>query len=58
MFVSSHLMSQIEHTTDHPVVIGRGKLIADTSLAEFTRSASAGWVLVCSCSGSPWRCCG
>jgi ABC-2 type transport system ATP-binding protein len=48
VFVSSHLMSEMEHTADHLVVIGRGRLIADTSLAEFTRRASAGWVQACS----------
>jgi ABC-2 type transport system ATP-binding protein len=46
VFVSSHLMSEMEHTASHLVVIGRGRLIADTSLDEFTRSASAGWVQV------------
>ena len=40
--VSSHLMSEMEETTDHVIVIGRGRLIADTSIAEFTqRSASS-----------------
>jgi len=33
--VSSHLMSEMELTADRLVVIGRGRLIADTSLAEF-----------------------
>ena len=46
VFVSSHLMSEMEHTADHLVVIGRGRLIADTSLAEFTRRAAAAWVQV------------
>ena len=35
VFVSSHLMSEMEHTADHLIVIGRGKLIADCSMAEF-----------------------
>ncbi|MCO5973690.1 ABC transporter ATP-binding protein [Actinoallomurus soli] len=35
VFVSSHLMSEMEHTADHLIVIGRGELIADESLAEF-----------------------
>jgi ABC-2 type transport system ATP-binding protein len=30
VFVSSHLMSEMEHTADHLLVIGRGRLIADT----------------------------
>jgi len=35
VFVSSHLMSEMEHTADHLIVIGRGRLIADCSVAEF-----------------------
>jgi ABC-2 type transport system ATP-binding protein len=48
VFVSSHLMSEMEHTADHLIVIGRGRLIADTSVAEFTRRAAGGWVEVTS----------
>jgi ABC-2 type transport system ATP-binding protein len=36
VFVSSHLMSEMEHTADQLVVIGRGKLIAAESLKEFS----------------------
>ena len=36
VFVSSHLMSEIAQTATHLVVIGKGRLIADTSVAEFT----------------------
>jgi len=36
VFVSSHLMSEMENTADHLIVIGRGKLIADCPIAEFT----------------------
>ena len=36
VFVSSHLMSEMENTADHLIVIGRGKLIADCPMAEFT----------------------
>ena len=39
--VSSHLMNEMEETADHVLVIGRGRLIADTSMAEF-RQRSAG----------------
>ncbi|MFJ2865415.1 ABC transporter ATP-binding protein [Kitasatospora sp. NPDC087314] len=40
VFVSSHMMAEMEHTADRLVVIGRGRLIADESLAEFsTRNA-------------------
>ncbi|KDN82117.1 hypothetical protein KCH_61330 [Kitasatospora cheerisanensis KCTC 2395] len=35
VFVSSHLMSEMEHTADHLVVVGRGRLIADESLSAF-----------------------
>jgi ABC-2 type transport system ATP-binding protein len=41
VFVSSHLMSEMENTADHVIVIGRGRLIADCSMAEFI-SRSAG----------------
>ena len=40
MFVSSHLMSEMEETADHIIVIGRGRLIADTSIAEFTQRST------------------
>jgi len=46
VLVSSHLMSEMENTADHLIVIGRGRLIADTSVEEFTRRASGGWVEV------------
>jgi ABC-2 type transport system ATP-binding protein len=35
VLVSSHLMSEMEHTADHLLVIGRGRLIADCGMAEF-----------------------
>ena len=44
VLVSSHLMSELEDTADHLVVIGRGKLVADTSVAELIAAASAGRV--------------
>jgi len=34
VLVSSHLMSELEDTADHVVVVGRGRVIADTSVAE------------------------
>lgn len=36
VFVSSHLMSEMEHTADQLVVIGRGELLAAESLAELS----------------------
>ena len=40
VFVSSHLMGEMALTADHLIVIGRGKLIADTSVADFVAGAS------------------
>jgi ABC-2 type transport system ATP-binding protein len=40
VFVSSHLMSEMEHTADHLLVIGRGRLIADCGMTEFTTRGS------------------
>jgi ABC-2 type transport system ATP-binding protein len=37
VLVSSHLMSEMEHTADHLIVIGRGQLIADSPVTEFVR---------------------
>ncbi len=46
IFVSSHLMSEMALTADHLIVIGRGRLIADVSVADFTRQASSDLVNV------------
>jgi ABC-2 type transport system ATP-binding protein len=46
IFVSSHLMSEMAMTADHLIVIGRGRLIADTSVDEFVRRASGAIVRV------------
>ena len=35
VFVSSHLMSEIEQTADHLVVIGQGRLLADATVRDF-----------------------
>ena len=40
VLVSSHLMSEMEHTADHLLVIGRGRLIADSGMAEFIARGS------------------
>ncbi|MFD6436076.1 ABC transporter ATP-binding protein [Streptomyces venezuelae] len=40
VLVSSHLMSELEDTADHLVVIGRGRVIADTSVRELLAAAS------------------
>ena len=46
VFVSSHLMSEMALTAEHLIVIGRGRLIADTSVDEFVSRASQKVVLV------------
>jgi ABC-2 type transport system ATP-binding protein len=47
VFVSSHLISEMSQTADRLVVIGRGRLIAETSVADFiARSGGAAIKLV------------
>ncbi|MFF7988732.1 ABC transporter ATP-binding protein [Kitasatospora xanthocidica] len=46
VFVSSHMMAEMEHTADRLVVIGRGRLIADESLTEFAARAGRATVTV------------
>jgi ABC-2 type transport system ATP-binding protein len=40
VFLSSHLMSEIALTAEHLIVVGRGRLIADTSVADIVAQAS------------------
>ena len=44
VLVSSHLMSELEDTADHLVIVGRGKVIADTGTAELLARTSGGRV--------------
>ena len=46
VFVSSHLMSEMEHTADQLVVIGRGQLLADCTMEEFIARSSGQTVRV------------
>jgi len=46
VFVSSHLMSEMALTADHLIVVGRGRLIADTSVREFIDGAASSTVRV------------
>ncbi|AGP59765.1 ABC transporter ATP-binding protein [Streptomyces rapamycinicus] len=46
VLMSSHLMSEMELTADHLIVIGRGRLIADTAMAAFIDAHSTREVLV------------
>ncbi|WP_327321798.1 ATP-binding cassette domain-containing protein [Streptomyces sp. NBC_01210] len=44
VLVSSHLMSELQETADHLVVVGRGKVIVDMSVRDLLASASQGRV--------------
>ncbi|MGW1768048.1 ATP-binding cassette domain-containing protein [Streptomyces sp. NPDC002073] len=44
IFVSSHLMSEMALTADHLIVIGQGRLLADTSMADFIQRNSRSYV--------------
>jgi ABC-2 type transport system ATP-binding protein len=44
VLISSHLMSELQDAATHLVVVGRGRLVADTSVAELIAAASAGRV--------------
>jgi ABC-2 type transport system ATP-binding protein len=46
VFVSSHLMSEMENTADHLIVIGRGQLLADCTMDEFIARSSGQTVRV------------
>jgi ABC-2 type transport system ATP-binding protein len=48
VFLSSHLMSEMELTAEHLIVIGRGRIIADTSMSGFIAAASSNHVRVVS----------
>ena len=46
VLVSSHQMAEMQETAEHVLVIGRGRIVADTTLAELTREHGGGRVLV------------
>jgi ABC-2 type transport system ATP-binding protein len=46
VLVSSHLMSELQGTADHLIVIGRGRLIADASVSEVLGAVSNAAVTV------------
>jgi ABC-2 type transport system ATP-binding protein len=48
VFISSHLMSEMEVTAEHLVVIGRGRIIADMSMTDVIGRASSNRVRVVS----------
>jgi ABC-2 type transport system ATP-binding protein len=46
IFVSSHLMSELEDTADHLIVIGKGRLLADLPVDQLIATASDGQVAI------------
>ena len=46
VLVSSHLMSEMQDTADHLLVVGRGRLIADTPMTDFIRANNSDRVRV------------
>lgn len=44
VLVSSHLMSELQDTADHVVVVGRGRVLADMSVRQLLESMSEGRV--------------
>ena len=46
IFISSHLMNEMALTAHHLIVIGQGRLVADTSVADFIRLRGRGVVRV------------
>ncbi len=48
VFISSHLMNEMEQTADHVLVIGRGRLVADLPMAKFMQQSAQSHVRVVS----------
>jgi ABC-2 type transport system ATP-binding protein len=46
VLVSSHLMSELEDTADHLIVIGRGRLIADVAVRDLLDEAEGARVVI------------
>jgi ABC-2 type transport system ATP-binding protein len=46
VLVSSHLMSELQDIADHVVVVGRGKVLADESVAGLLADAATGEVVL------------
>ncbi|MFI9604866.1 ATP-binding cassette domain-containing protein [Streptomyces sp. NPDC004069] len=46
VFVSSHLMSEVSLVADHLIIVGRGRLLADTTVRDLVREAGGDTVKV------------
>lgn len=55
VFVSSHLMSEMTQVADRLIIVGRGRLLADTTLEDFIHSASRDTVAVTVATPQPDR---
>ncbi|MEV6834610.1 ATP-binding cassette domain-containing protein [Streptomyces sp. NPDC051133] len=53
VFVSSHLMSEVAQVADHLIIVGRGRLLADTTVRDLVRQAGGDTVKVTT--GDPER---
>ncbi len=52
VLVSSHLMSELQDSAGHVVIVGRGKVIADTSVADLLASVSGNRVMLRTAAGA------
>jgi ABC-2 type transport system ATP-binding protein len=52
VLVSSHLMNELQDTAGHVVIVGRGKVIADSSVADLLASASGDRVMLRTTAGT------
>ena len=53
VFVSSHLMSEMALVADHLIVVGRGRLLADTTVQDLVRQAGGDTVKVATAGPGP-----
>jgi ABC-2 type transport system ATP-binding protein len=52
VLVSSHLMNELQDTADHLVIVGRGRVIGDTAVADLLAAASGGRVVLSTAAGA------
>jgi ABC-2 type transport system ATP-binding protein len=55
VFVSSHLMSEMALVADHLIIVGRGRVLADTTVQDLVRAAGGDTVLVASADAARLR---
>ena len=57
VLLSSHLMSEMQLVADHWLIIGQGRILADTSMDEFIEHSTDGGVVVAPRTPACWRRC-